>query len=162
MDAKRRYWFPMVGYNYRMTNVAAAIGLAQLENIEFQLRRRREVVSWYMEELAHVPGISWQSQQLSAKHAWWMFTAVLEDALPVDRDQIMVALREQGIETRPVVIPMHQLPPYAHLVTGAELPVANRIARRGINLPTWAGVSREDVAFICEQFVLCLNTALPV
>lgn len=162
MDPKRRYWFPMVGYNYRMTNICAAIGLAQLENIDFQLRRRREVVSWYLEEFASVPGVFWQAEHAPARHAWWMFTAVLADSLAVDRDGIMLALRDHGIETRPVVIPMHQLPPYRHLAFGSSLPVSDRLARRGINLPTWAGISREDVSFICEKFLACVHAGQPV
>jgi len=106
--------------------------------------------------------VFWQAEHAPARHAWWMFTAVLADSLAVDRDGIMLALRDHGIETRPVVIPMHQLPPYRHLAFGSSLPVSDRLARRGINLPTWAGISREDVSFICEKFLACVHAGQPV
>lgn len=156
MDPNRRYWHPVVGYNYRMTNVAAAIGLGQLEKIDWHLERRREVAAWYREALKGETLITWQSEQSWARHAWWMFTAVLDDAIPVDRETVMARLRENGIETRPVVYPMHQLPPYRDAAMGQSFPVADRIARRGINLPTWAKMTSVDV----ERVVNALGDAL--
>jgi perosamine synthetase len=66
----------------------------------------------------------------------------------------MTALAKRGIETRPVFYPMHTLPPY--LSSSGAYPIAERIARRGFNVPTWAGVTREDVHFICESLAECL------
>ena len=151
MDPNRRYWHPVMGYNYRMTNVAAAIGVAQLERVEHQLARRREVVSWYRQNLTGAIDLSWQSEEPWGRHAWWMFTAILGDSLPIERDELIRRMRDDAIETRPVVFPMHQLPMYQRGATGRGFPVADRLARRGINLPTWAGVSRSDVDYICDR-----------
>ena len=153
MDPNRRYWFPVIGYNYRMTNVAAAIGLAQLEKIDWHLQRRRDVAEWYREELGGVPGLSWQVEKEWARHAWWMFSVVLDDDLPVDRDEVMSSLLKRSIETRPIVFPMHILPPYRDSVGNATFPVADRLARRGINLPTWAKLTRHDVQYVCENLL---------
>jgi perosamine synthetase len=157
MDPHRRYWFPIVGYNYRMTNVAAAIGLGQLEKIDWHLGRRAEVASWYREALAGVPGLTWQVQRDWARHVWWMFSIVLDEARPGDRDRVMADLAERRIETRPIVFPMHVLPPYRDSATGQRFPVADHLAQNGINLPTWAGLQREDVTYVCENLLEALE-----
>lgn len=74
-----------------------------------------------------------------ARHVYWMFTIVLGDNLPLECDEIMSALAEDGIETRPVFYPMHTLPLYQALCQGQRFPTAERIAARGISLPTWVG-----------------------
>ncbi len=157
MDPQRRYWHPVVGYNYRMTNIQAAIGLAQIERVDWQLARRREVVDWYREELANTSGIGWQRETSSARHVWWMFTAILGEEFSIERDEVIARMREMGIETRPVVYPMHQLPPYQEAGRTRRFPVADRLASRGINLPTWAGVTREDVARVCRNLLAILQ-----
>lgn len=161
MDPQQRYWHPIIGYNYRMTNIAAAIGLAQLEQVEWQLQRRREVTSWYREYLQDAPGIRWQCEQAWARHVWWMFTVVLDDDYPIDRQEIMGRLKERGIETRPVVHPLHTLPPYRDASQGESFPVAEQVARCGINLPTWAGLTREDVRYVCDNLLECCVTSKP-
>jgi perosamine synthetase len=136
-----------------MTNLQAAIGLAQVERVDWQLERRREVVSWYREELDGADGITWQQERDWARHVWWMFTAVFGDEFGSDRDAVSAQLQKQGIETRRVVYPMHQLPPYQDAARREQFPVADRLAARGLNLPTWAGVTREDVHFICRSLL---------
>lgn len=149
-DPARRYWFPIVGYNYRMTNVAAAIGLAQLEKVDWQLDRRREVAAWYRDELRGTAGIGWQAERDWVRHSWWMFSILLGNDGP-SRDGLMAHLDSRGIETRPIPYPLHTLPPYRNPASADGCPVAERIAARGINLPTWGGVTREDVRYVCDS-----------
>ncbi len=156
MDPTRRYWFPIIGFNYELTNIAAAIGLAQLEMADWHIQRRREVASWYRQDLEGVRGIAWQAEQPWARHAYWMFS-VLVDETAHNRDLIMTRLAERGIETRPVFYPLHTLPPYRADTVNSELPVAERIARTGISLPTWAGLTREDVGYVSECLRDCLG-----
>jgi len=158
MDPDRRYWHPVVGFNYRMTNVQAAIGLAQMERVDWQLARRAEIVSWYREELAGTEDITWQIEKDWARHAWWMFTAVLGEGFGADRDAVIRRMAERGIQTRRVVYPMHQLVPYQAASRGRQFPVADGLGARGINLPTWAGVTRDDVRFICQCLRASANT----
>jgi perosamine synthetase len=153
MDPSRRYWFPVIGFNYRMTNLAAALGLAQLECIGWHTARRLEVAEWYREALQGVSGLGWQCERPGGKHAWWMFTVVLDDDLPVERDAVIARLLEQHIETRPVVYPLHQLPPYRAGSRDQGFPIADRIARRGINLPTSARLTRANVSEVCARLV---------
>jgi perosamine synthetase len=158
MDRNRRYWFPTIGYNYRMTNIAAAIGLAQLEKVDWHLQRRREVVGRYVEHLQSARRIAWQAEQQWAKHVYWMFTIVLDDAnVPVGRDDLMDRLRARGIETRPVFHPMHTLPPYRSSSHTGRYPIAERIARQGLNLPTAAGLTVDDLRYVCDTLLECLS-----
>ena len=146
-DPERRYWFPVVGFNYRLTNVAAAIGVGQLERIEWHLERRREVASWYREALADVdvvfsPEADW------ATSSYWMSSVLLPAAL--DRDAVATELAEHGIDTRPFFYPVHTLPPYQASAAGRAFPVAERLAARGLNLPSSALLSHEDVLYVCD------------
>jgi perosamine synthetase len=151
MDFKRRYWFPIIGYNYRMMNIPAAIGLAQLERADWHLARRREVVAWYREQLLDVPGISWQAEKDWATHVHWLFTILLSERIALSRDDVMARLEKHGIETRPVFYPMHILPPYREASPNADAyPIAEKISQRGVNLPTWGGLTREDVTYVCD------------
>jgi perosamine synthetase len=156
MDPKRRYWHPVVGYNYRMTNVQAAIGLAQMERVDWHLEQRRELVSWYRHELGNAPGFVWQQEKPWARHVWWMRTVVLGDEIEADRDAVIGRLLQRGVESRRVVYPMHQLPPYQHAARSSHFPVADRLSGRGINLPTWVGLTREDVRFVCRSLLECV------
>ena len=156
MDPSRRYWFPVVGYNYRMTNIAAAIGLAQVEKAAWHLERRRQVAAWYREELRNCPGVTWQSEKEWAVHAYWMFSVLLADS-SIERDEAMVDLEKRGVETRPVFYPMHALPPYRDSVGADRYPVAERIARCGLSLPTWGGLTRDEVSCVSRNLRACLR-----
>jgi len=159
MDSERRYWFPVVGYNYRMMNIPAAIGLAQLEQADWHTGRRREVAADYMRMLGDTDGLDWQTERASARHAYWMFTVLLNDAEEYERDSLMARLRDDGVETRPVFYPVHALPPYREASRGEEFPVAESLARRGVSLPTWAGLSRDDLSYVCERLRARLPSA---
>ena len=150
-DPQQRYWFPMVGFNYRMTNIEAAIGLAQLERIDWHLSRRREIAGWYREELADVEGIELSPQAPWAESAFWIACAVLDTAKFGSRDDVMAALDEDGIETRPFFYPLHTLPMYRQLSEGREFPVAEDLALRGMNLPSSATLTRQDVAYVSAR-----------
>lgn len=163
MDPERRYWFPIVGYNYRMPNLTAAVGLAQLERIDWHVDRRREVASWYRDLLRDVPGIRWQDPLDGRGNVDWLFTIVLDDATAVCRDKVIAGLFERGVETRPVFFPMHLLPPYYEMAKqDGDFPVAERIARSGISLPTWAGLDREDVVYVCDALRKSLTGSMCV
>jgi perosamine synthetase len=150
-DPERRYWFPVVGYNYRMTNIAAAIGLAQLERIDWHLGRRREIASWYREELAEEEGIELSPEEPWAKSAFWINCAVVDEGRFGGRDDLMLRLDEAGIETRPFFYPLHTLPMYRADNERNSFPVAEDLARRGLNLPSSATLTRDEVAYVCER-----------
>lgn len=147
-DPERRYWFPILGFNYRMTNVAAAIGLGQLEMIDWHIERRREIAGWYAAELADTPGISLSPQAEWARSVFWINCLLLDEGGEAERDALMARLAERGVETRPFFYPIHTLPMYAEEAARAHLPVAESLAARGVNLPSGAGLTRDDVAYV--------------
>jgi ribosomal protein S18 acetylase RimI-like enzyme len=154
---ERTYWFEVVGFNYRMTNVAAAIGVAQLEDVATKLRRRAWIAARYRAGLEDVPGLAFQAEAPPGSSVHWLVSVLLPVESAAERDAVGVALREDGIETRPFFYPLHSLPPYA---AGApDLPVAERLAARGLCLPTYGGLSDDDVDFVCER--LRANLAPP-
>jgi perosamine synthetase len=149
-DPERRYWFPVVGYNYRLTNVAAAVGLAQLERIDWHLERRREVASWYREALDGDDRFVFSPEAEWAQSAFWMSSVLLTEAVTRSRDEVAAALAAEGVDTRPFFYPVHTLPPYEDLARGQSFTVADAIAPRGLNLPSSALLSHEDVEYVCD------------
>jgi perosamine synthetase len=154
MDPARRYWFPIVVYNYRMTNVQAAIGLAQLERIEWFIERRREVAGWYDAALQSLP-VTRPVEASWARNVYWLYSICLPQE--IDRDLLMVQLMEEGIETRPFFHPMHQMPPYFDGDGDIEMPVSTELGARGISLPSSASLAKDEVALIAHSIEACLR-----
>jgi len=140
----REYWHDVVGFNFRMTNICAAIGLAQLERAEDFIARKRILAEAYTRELQGLPLVL-QAEVAGTTHSFWMCSLLTND--PEQRDPLRRALREQGIETRPFFHPVHTMPMYAQGQTG--LTVAVDLGARGINLPSWPGLGEEGVQTVC-------------
>jgi perosamine synthetase len=159
MDPQRKYWFPTVGYNYRMTNVACAIGLGQLEMIDWHLARRQELAGWYQEFLAGAPNLAWQTVESWAKHVWWLFTVTIDETVPLNRFEIIDKLKSRNVEGRQIVYPIHELPPYQNPAHYSQFPVATRTVERGLHLPTWAGLTRAQVKHVCDSLAEIIGSA---
>jgi perosamine synthetase len=155
MDLARRYWFPVIGYNYRMTNIQAAIGLAQMETIEKSIGDRAQIAQWYSDALSPLTDLLVLPENAeSVKQVHWMYNIFLRSGDGHRRDNVMRQLDEMGIETRPVFYPMHVLPPYKE---DAKYPVADLWAQRGINLPTHQGLTYADVERIASSLTQVLR-----
>jgi perosamine synthetase len=144
------YWHAEIGYNYRMTNVQAALGVAQLERIEEFIAARLRTVAHYDVRLAEVAGITRPPCAEWADNVYWMYTILIEDGFGLDRDTLMARLRQRGIETRPVFYPLHCLPMYDR---GQKLPIAEEIARKGLNLPSGSALTPEQVDAVCDALI---------
>jgi perosamine synthetase len=144
------YWHAEIGYNYRMTNIQAALGVAQLERIDEFIAARLRTAARYDERLAAVPGITRPPRAEWADNVYWMYTVLVEDEFGLDRDTLMACLRQRGIETRPVFYPLHRLPMYDR---GQQLPVAEAIARKGLNLPSGSALTPAQVDAICDALI---------
>jgi perosamine synthetase len=152
MDPERRYYFPTIGYNYRLTNVACAILCAQIERAEAIVARRRQVFRRYRELLEGVPGIGFQPVAPWAEPSPWLFCITVDaGAYGRTRDELMAWLDGRGIETRPFFIPIHRLPPYAEASRrrGEALPVTDALGAAGLNLPTYTRMTDESVERVC-------------
>jgi perosamine synthetase len=158
MDPNHRYWHSIIGYNYRMTNIQAAIGCAQLENVDWHIGQRIRIAGLYNDNLkTHSDLITLPIQKDGAKNVYWLYSILLKDTTDGKRDSIMKNLVQRGIETRPFFYPMHILPPYQHLQPQSEFPVANRISAQGINLPSYGNLTSDDVQFISSQLIEVLS-----
>jgi perosamine synthetase len=147
MDPQRRYYHPEIGFNYRMTNVQAAIGCAQLEQADAILARRKEIAAAYEAGLAGVPGLTPPPAQPWAENVYWMYSVLVEPAFGLDREEVRAGLRERGIDSRPFFVPLHELPPYRQDPPG---PVSSVLAAKGINLPSGTGLRPEEIAQVCR------------
>jgi perosamine synthetase len=141
----REYWHDVIGYNYRMTNICAAIGLAQLEQADGFIKKKRQIAEWYKKWLVGVP-VQFHEEIGDVTHAYWMCSILVREA--AYREALRDLLREHGIETRPVFYPVHSMPMYS--LRFQRHPVAESIGWRGINLPSYPGLDEESVKEICS------------
>ena len=146
----KEYWHDELGFNYRMTNICAAIGLAQLERAEEIIVKKRDIANWYKDGLDGLPLI-FQNENSGTRHTYWM-VSILADC-QIKRDKIRSFLSEVGIETRPLFYPANTMPMYK---TNDHFPIANNISSRGLNLPSFSSLTYEQVEFICSQIRLAI------
>jgi len=147
MSPQRRYFHEERGYNYRITNLQAALGVAQLERIDEFLHRRAEIMSWYHAEIATTDRVRLNRVKNWAKSAFWMVCLEVDEFDETDRDAFMQALKARGIDSRPYFCTMSSLPMYRQ----QPLTVASRKARTGLNLPSYYELTKTDVQRIAAD-----------
>lgn len=135
----RQYWHDVVGYNYRMTNICAAIGLAQLEQVDDFITRKRAIADKYKMTFKNT-SIEFHGELDDVYNSYWMCSILVEK--PEQRDQLRDFLAERGIETRPLFYPVHTMPMYANKFQ--KLSVAENLGWRGINLPSFPSMTDEE------------------
>jgi perosamine synthetase len=145
LAGEKEYWHDIVGYNYRMTNICAALGVAQMERASELIARKRKLATAVCAAMADLP-LTFQLEQPGTTHSFWMVSALARTES--ERDGLRRALRLEGIETRPFFHPAHTLPMYAAGQTGLDVSVD--LAARGLNLPSWPGLTDAQVAEIAE------------
>jgi len=150
MEPTRRYWHSNIGYNYRMTNLAAAIGVAQMERADALIGNRRVIAGWYSDRLAGTPGISLPVERDRALNTYWMFSVLVE--CPEVRGNVMAELAQRGIETRPFFYPIQEFPMYRGHKTDRGCPMAANVSYRGLSLPTASYLTEQDVDLIATEF----------
>jgi perosamine synthetase len=153
MSPVKRYWHEEIGYNYRMTNLQAALGVAQLERIDDFILRRRDIMGWYRAGLGHRSDFRLNHEAPWAKNAYWMVCLEIEGLGESARHDLMNGLRVRGVDSRPYFYPVSDMPMYS----SADTPVAHRISHSGINLPMYVDLTRKDVDYICRQVELSVE-----
>lgn len=154
----REYWHDIIGYNFRMTNICAALGVAQLEIVEEIIEKKRTIAKWYQQFLKGLPcqlliGLDGQD---GIKNTFWMCTIILKNSDL--REPLRNYLKENGIETRPSFYPVHTMPMYSKKYQ--RIPIAEKLGWSGINVPSYPGLLEDDVKYICdiiEKFYNCLT-----
>lgn len=148
ISASIQYWHDTIGYNYRMTNICAAIGLAQLENIDLIIKQKNRLANTYR-SLFENSGIHIQPQHPDVFHSYWMCSFLLPTFC--NRDNLREYLLESGIESRPVFYPVHSLQIYQEYAKGMSFSNSDEISRRGITLPSYPSLSDTDLQFIANK-----------
>lgn len=150
-DPQHRYWFPVRGFNYRLTNLQAAIGVAQLERLKDFLVARQAIAQWYRSTLERLPYTRYQAVHARATAVNWLFSITLDGMDAHGRDNVMEQMQRDGVETRPFFYPMHQMPVFSHRNRPSGFPVADALGASGVNLPTWVGMTLADVERVCDS-----------
>jgi perosamine synthetase len=143
-----------VAYKYKMSSMQAALGLAQLERVEELICRKREIFSWYQDELRDLEGVTLNHQAPDVKNTYWMVTVVLDVNLGIDKETLMQAMSEKNIDCRPFFHPLSSLLAYATLPQAAQARPRNRISYQispyALNLPSGLNMTEEKVRYVCE------------
>lgn len=154
-STERHFWHKYLGYNYRMTNMQAAIGLAQTEQLEKFVAARRSNAARYTRLLKQIPGIVTPPEAEWASNVFWMYGIMLEPEFGLTRDQLRKGLAKRGIETRTFFIPMHCQPIYYEQYRGQRFPVAEDLCRRGLYLPSASNLTRQDIEAVVQAIREC-------
>lgn len=141
------FWIEEVGYKYKMNNITAALGLAQLQRSERQIEQKRRIASWYQELLSNNSKVKMQLESSNSRSIHWMNSITLSDNLPISRDEVMDKLKAEGIDTRPVFPAISQYPIWDRDHTPGE--VATKIGAQSINLPSGVKLSKKSVEKVC-------------
>ena len=150
-STERHFWHKYVGFNYRMTNLQAAVGLAQVEQLDHFVERRRLNALEYNCRLHGIPGIRTPREAEWAKNVYWMYGIMVDEAAyGMNRDQLRRVLADNGIETRTFFIPMHCQPVYWQQFKGERYPVAEQLCRDGFYLPSATSLDLAEIDYISE------------
>lgn len=147
--SKGNYFHPVLGYNYRMTNIQAAIGLAQLQRINAFLRARKKIDGLYRKLLSTTTGIVLPPEDTEIKKGvCWTFSLRINQSFGKSAKEVRQYLQKKSIETRPFFVPLHKLPMYQ---SNDHFPIAERISSEGLSLPTFVGLSVKKIHFIAHE-----------
>ncbi|KXJ53068.1 MAG: aminotransferase DegT [Colwellia sp. Phe_37] len=153
MSEEKRYWHDEVGFNYRMTNLQAALGLAQLERIEEIINKKRKIFSWYLRELGGVEGVELNYTREGVSNVYWMICVQVEGLSEGGRGVLLRKLKEKGVDARPFFYPISDLPMYEETNT----PVTHSVYKSGVNLPSFFAMQEADVIYVTNVFMKILK-----
>jgi perosamine synthetase len=143
MSTNKRYWHTVLGYNYRLTNIQAAIGVAQMDKIDSIISKKKWIASEYKKHLRGLKGVTLPPNMDWADNVFWLYTILID----CNHDNLIAKLKRNGIDSRPVFPPIHTQPIYQ---SGLVLPVSEKISRYGISLPSSPSLNGDDILKICN------------
>jgi perosamine synthetase len=151
---EKMFWNTEIGQKYRMSELQAALGLAQLERLEELLERKRDIFGWYRKELSEISGLTLNPEPLAGRNSYWMITVVLDPRFGLKKEALIAELRQNNIDCRPFFYPLSSLPAYARLPQAAEARLRNRVCYAtcpyGVNLPSALNLTRSQVVYVCD------------
>ena len=155
MSKEKRYWHTEIGFNFRLTNLQAALGCAQMSRIEEMMGKRNKIYEWYNKYLKKVTNISLNRTYEWATNCYWLICIEIKGITEYERDKFMVDLRQYGIDSRPYFYPMSDMPYFEK----AHTPNAHMASQSGLSLPTFIDISESDIEYICDKVNRCLESS---
>jgi perosamine synthetase len=157
---ERRFYHTELGYNYRLTNIQAALGLAQVERMGEIIARKRWMGRTYTEQLQDIPGLQLPVEEPWARHVYWMYGLVLDETTGLDASEFAFRLQSLGVQTRPFFLGMHEQPVFLGrgLFQNERYPVAERIARQGLYLPSGLALTEQQIDQVCAAVKAVLGS----
>lgn len=151
-DKERRFIHEEVGYNFRMTNLQAAIGLAQIERIDEIIEKKRKIAKKYNRFLGSIEGITTPTEKEYVKNVYWMYGILVEPNFGKSRDALKAELYKQGIDSRFFFAPLHSQPCFSNYnYDRADFPVSIELSKKGLYLPSAIDLKDEEIEFICRK-----------
>jgi perosamine synthetase len=157
---ERRFVHRELGYNFRMSNIQAALGVAQLEKIEATLEKKRCIGARYQELLSKVKGLQLPLPKTDyAENLYWVFGIVLDESISIEAKEFEKRLQAKGVGTRPFFWPMHEQPIFQQqgLFRGEHYPVAEKLARRGFYIPSGLALTDAQIEYVAAQVKLVVK-----
>lgn len=151
---KVRYLHKDIGFNYRMTNLQAAVGLGQLSKIDKHIEKKRWIAKVYNERLKDIEGITLPSEEPWAKNVYWMYAILVDEKeFGISRDRLRHKLLSEGVDTRSFFFPMHKQPVFQKmgLFRKERYPISEYISRRGLYLPSGLALTRKQIDLVCDK-----------
>ncbi len=146
MSKNKRYWHTEIGFNYRMTNLQAALGVAQLERIEELIARKKEIYRWYQDGFKGILNIKLNTQRSECKNVYWMICLQINGYSKKQRDNLIEQLKDKFIDSRPFFYPISDMP----MFNTSDTPITHKIYQRGINLPSYFDIKKDEVEYIVK------------
>jgi len=154
MNVEKRYWHEVVGFNYRMTNLQAALGVAQLKKIDTFIEQKRKIAKLYNSLLKDIRGVTPHPEMHWAKNVYWLYSILIdEESYGISRDELMEKLAKNGVETRRFFYPVHLMPPYKKYAANYQFLVAERLSSSGINLPSSVKLTEKEVRKVTQLLI---------
>jgi perosamine synthetase len=151
MSKEKRYWHDYVGFNYRLTNLQASVGVAQFERLEYFVQAKRNLAATYNETLNKYDFFQTPIEKEGTFNSYWLYTFLIKDNAPFSREDLMDYLSKKGIESRPVFYPLHVMPPYKTYGNKEHLQTSTLISSSGVSLPSSVNLSEVEANYICNK-----------
>lgn len=160
MSKDKKYWHEFIGFNYRMTNMQAAIGVAQMEVASKFVEAKRYIAEEYNRNLQSIKNVQLPGNYGDVINSYWLYTVFLPIGLTTYRDKILNLMLEDGIEARPIFFPISEMPPYQRYIDkDKEYSVSSYLSKSGISLPSSVNLTKEDILRVSQSFIKAIGKA---